>query len=317
MSETLRDVLTDIPLRIDVLDHGFVRLEECTPRLVPTGPGDCVCERAIVRCARISNTVYVEPAQTGSAAPVNAGSPQGEPAQRMSDAGLIRYLIRNYHTSPLECVQFTFHMRMPIFVAVHFLRHRTAKINQFSLRYAEAPADMMYRPSGTDSATASQSATNKQAREAGLVVDPEIDATRREVMRRAEDAAAALYDNYREMLGAGVAREVARSVLPAGQYTEMYYTMDLNNLLKLLQLRCDPHTQDETRRFAEAMRELIRPLVPVALAAFEDYHINALRLSAADIAAIAARLPELPRGGVSEKAEYRAKLARLGLSFAI
>lgn len=300
----LRDALADVPLRINVLDHGFVRLEECTPRLVPMyTSNNCVCEHAIVRCARVSNTVY------------GADDRPVDGAPRMSDAGLIRYLIRNYHTSPLECVQFTFHMRMPIFVAVHFLRHRTAKINQYSLRYAEAPADMMYHPSTVNSATASQSATNKQSRDAGLTIDETTDAARRAALRTAEDAAAAMYTHYKDLLTAGIAREVARSVLPAGQYTEMYYTIDLNNLLKLLLLRCDPHTQDETRRFAQAMMDLIRPLVPVALDAFERYHMNAIRLSSDDVAAIAAKLPELPSGGVSERADYRAKLVRLGLNF--
>jgi len=235
------DCLTLLPATTTYcLDDGFVRLVDVMPRLVPQGR---TIESAIVRSARVS-----------------FGQGLKTPEE---DARLVRYLIKNSHTSPLESVKFSFHIRCPLFVAVHLIRHRTANVNMFSQRYAESDDSYMH-PSQIEKGIRAPSKTNKQAG------DTEI--TNGEVIRLIEDTEALLdqiFVNYHKLLEAGVAKEVARFCLPQATYTELYYTMDLNNLLKFLRLRDDTHTQHETRVFAHAMKELIRPLLPVVFAETE------------------------------------------------
>lgn len=226
-----------------VLNHGFVRLVDSM--------GD---DAAIVQAARVS---------------YGAGT-----KTRNDDNGLIRYLMRNRHTTPFEMVEFKFHMRMPIFVARQWIRHRTASVNEYSGRYSEMPA-LFYVPEA-DRIT-KQSTVNKQGSDD-------------EIIENAADVAAALgseqagdYENYQANLRTGMSRELARINLPLSTYTEWYWKIDLHNLLHFLKLRLDSHAQYEIRVFAQAMADLIKPIVPMAWDAFEDYQLLSLNLSAREI----------------------------------
>lgn len=221
--------------KIDVLDHGFVRL-------IDHMGGDI----SITRAARVSyNAAW------------RAGENEG------SDARLIRYLWKNAHTSPFEAVEFQFEVKAPIFVFRQWHRHRVWSFNELSARYRELPAEF-YVPE--PNAIGTQSKDNKQARD--LSVDD---------MEKAESAAwmigessKASFRAYHELLSIGVPRELARSVLPVSTYSHMFAKVDLRNLLHFFDLRLHEHAQFEIRVYAEAMLELVRPIVPVAIQAWEE-----------------------------------------------
>jgi len=245
MSQETYDIYESLACKsIEVLDHGNVRLVDVMPRIVPV---DRTCECSIVQSARVS---------TGR------GLKNHE-----DDKKLIRYLYLHQHTSPFESVKFTFHIRAPIAVRTHFIRHRTANVNEFSQRYAPLDTvstkdDWFYKPSRS---LRSQSVVNKQGSGGQLTDDETV-----ELAEEGERLCEQIYNVYEALLKKGVAREVARMYLPLATYTEFYFTMDLHNLLKFLYLRDDIHTQEETRVFASAMRELITPLVPTVIDVFES-----------------------------------------------
>ena len=225
--------------KVDVLDHGFVRL-------IDSMGGDL----SIVRAARVSYD-----------AAWRAGEDQG------SDHRLIDYLWRNHHTTPFEAVTFTFEVKAPIFVFRQWHRHRTWSFNELSARYRELPEEF-YVPD--PALIGVQSASSKQARDVADADDDTLMLRRSQTLavRSACEEAFAL---YRELLGKGWPRELARSVLPVSTYSHMFATVDLLNLLKFLTLRCDAHAQYEIRVYAETMRELVRPIVPVTIAAWEAH----------------------------------------------
>lgn len=234
--------------RIDCLDKGFVRLIDVM--------GD---DAAIVQAARVS---------------YGSGT-----KKVLEDRGLIRYLLRHAHTTPFEMVEFKFHVKLPIFVARQWIRHRTANVNEYSGRYSEMK-DEFYTPHPND--IRPQSVANKQGRS---------DETLPEGM--AEQAANAFksgqdeaYAQYQEFLEQGIAREIARINLPVSNYTEWYWKIDLHNLFHFLRLRIDAHAQYEIRVFAEAIAELVQPFVPYAWEAFEDYVLNAHRMTAPELKVI-------------------------------
>ncbi len=216
-------------------EGGFVRLVDSLPRLVPTGRG---CDFAIVRNARVSTGTGLKSVE--------------------ADTKLVHRLAADYHTSPFESVSFVFHISCPLFVAIHFIRHRTAKINMFSQRYA--PVDRQnvdvqwYTPKPR-----LQSKHNHQGSETTPTTDDHLNS----LINQADDHIRHLFSLYEQMLDGGMAREVARYCLPESCYTTFYFEMDLNNLLKFFHLRCASDTQYETRVFAQAMKELIRPLLPM------------------------------------------------------
>ncbi len=220
--------------RIDVLDHGFVRL-------VDHMGGDL----SIVRAARVSYD-----------AAWRAGEDEGK------DAKLIGYLLKNRHTSPFEAVTFTFEVKAPIFVFRQWHRHRTWSFNEVSARYAELPEEF-YVPAVEQITT--QSTSNKQMRTTEQ--HPEAAAWSEIIRIRCADS----FRQYRSMLADGVPRELARAILPLGTYSHMFATVDLHNLFHFLQLRLHEHAQYEIRVYAEAMLTLIEPIVPVAAAAFRQY----------------------------------------------
>lgn len=220
--------------RVDVLDHGFVRLVD-----------HMGSDLSVSRAARVSYD-----------AAWRAGEDQG------SDERLIRYLWRNHHTTPFEAVQFTFEIKAPIFVFRQWHRHRTWSYNELSARYRELPEEF-YVPAIEHIGV--QSTDSKQARvmQNGWTIEAQL------AQQRIKEVAEHAFVQYRAMLSDGVPRELARSVLPVATYSHMFASVDLLNLLKFLTLRCDAHAQYEIRVYADAMRDLVRPIVPVCLAAWE------------------------------------------------
>lgn len=224
--------------RIDVLDHGFVRLIDSMG-----------ADLNVVRAARVSyNAAW------------RAGEDQG------SDARLIRYLWKNHHTTPFEAVTFTFEVKAPIFVFRQWHRHRMWSYNELSARYRELPEEL-YLPKPEN--VGIQSASSKQGREVTEADAALLDRRRNEVDMASECMEHA-FSRYQILLGAGWPKELARSVLPVATYSHMFASVNLFNLLKFLTLRCHAHAQYEIRVYAEAMRELIRPVVPVCVAAWEE-----------------------------------------------
>jgi thymidylate synthase (FAD) len=240
---------------LPVLDHGFVRVIDYM--------GD---DAAIVQAARVS---------------------YGRGTRRVSeDAGLIRYLMRHRHSTPFEMCEIKYHVKLPIFVARQWIRHRTANVNEYSARYSILDREF-YIPSPEQ--LAAQSSDNRQGR--GAVLQGAEAAHVLDLLR--EDATRT-YDHYAEMLnedGAdpgrqGLARELARMNLTLNTYTQWYWKSDLHNLFHFLSLRADPHAQHEIRVYAEAMLATVEAWVPAAFAAFRDYRLGAATFSAGMLAAL-------------------------------
>jgi thymidylate synthase (FAD) len=213
---------------VKVLDHGFVKL-------IDSMGGDL----SIVRAARVSFD-----------AAWRVGLDSGD-----SDNRLIRYLWKNKHTTPFEAVTFTFEVKAPIFVIRQWHRHRTWSYNELSARYRELPEEF-YVPGEIGV----QSKDNKQGRSADTRSTLDNDVLRSAIKASAE----ASFDTYRRLLAQDVPRELARSVLPVNTYTHMFATVNLLNLFRFLTLRTDSHAQYEIRVYADAILELIKPIVPVA-----------------------------------------------------
>lgn len=245
-SESLNsELFTPIPC----LDKGFVRLVDVM--------GD---DAAIVQAARVS---------------YGSGTKQVH-----EDRGLIRYLLRHAHTTPFEMVEFKFHIKLPIFVARQWIRHRTANVNEYSGRYSEMK-DEFYVPSADQ--VRPQSTLNKQGR-AEEAFDHEA-AT--DIITSLEQSQRQQYDEYQSYLERGLAREIARIALPVSNYTEWYWKIDLHNLFHFLRLRIDSHAQYEIRVYGEAMAAIVKQVVPMAWEAFEDYMLHARRFSAPELRVLA------------------------------
>ncbi|WP_411836994.1 FAD-dependent thymidylate synthase [Paracoccus sp. ME4] len=238
-----------------VLDHGLVRVIDYM--------GD---DAAICQAARVSYGKGTKSVQ--------------------NDEGLIRYLMRHWHSTPFEMCEVKFHVKLPVFVARQWIRHRTANVNEYSARYSILDREF-YIPAPEH--LAAQSAQNNQGR--GEVLQGEeaqrvLDLLREDAMRS--------YDHYEAMLGTdgqqGLARELARMNLPANIYTQWYWKVDLHNLLHFLRLRADAHAQYEIRAYADLMCDITQAWVPAAFAAFRDYRMNAVNLSAQAAAVLRRRL---------------------------
>lgn len=243
-----QDILDDMDAQrweyrtLKILDHGFIRLIDHM--------GD---DATIAKRARLSNDLD-EAAKTID-----------------DDAKLIDYLWRNAHTSPFEMVEFTFEMKLPIFVARQLVRHRTASLNEISGRYVELPEEF-YIPEDFHLAADKV----KQGRSNDVHGDSRAyKALYRQLMKKAFFA-------YQGAIKDGVSKEEARIVLPLATYTRWAWKMDLNNLLKFLKLRTDSHAQYEIRVYADAMLELIRPIVPAAVEAWERHTRDGIQLDAVE-----------------------------------
>lgn len=259
MGETRRPTvaaLEDI-LHIEhpVLDHGFVRVIDYM--------GD---DAAIVQAARVS---------------------YGRGTKKVNeDRALIRYLMRHWHSTPFEMCEIKLHVKLPIFVARQWVRHRTANINEYSARYSILDREF-YTPSREQ--LAAQTTTNRQGRDTAL---NENEAAH--VLHLLRDDAERSYAAYRQLLNdpddpdyrtdrTGLTRELARIGLSLSTYTQWYWKTDLHNLFGFLRLRADLHAQFEIRAYAELIRDVVRRWVPVSCEAFEDYRMNAVSLSAAEV----------------------------------
>ncbi|MCQ0971566.1 FAD-dependent thymidylate synthase [Paracoccus sp. TK19116] len=238
-----------------VLDHGFVRVVDYM------GDDAAICQAARVSYGRGTKSVQ-------------------------NDEGLIRYLMRHWHSTPFEMCEAKFHVKLPVFVARQWIRHRTANVNEYSARYSILDREF-YIPAPEH--LAAQSTQNNQGR--GEVLEGEeaarvLDMLRADAMRS--------YDHYEAMLSQdgqqGLARELARMNLPANIYTQWYWKVDLHNLLHFLRLRADPHAQYEIRAYADAMCQIVVDWVPAAFGAFRDYRMDAVSLSAQAVAVLQRRL---------------------------
>jgi thymidylate synthase (FAD) len=237
---------------IPVLDHGFIRVIDYM--------GD---DTSIVQSARVS---------------------YGKGTKKVStDEGLIRYLMRHWHSTPFEMCEIKYHVKLPIFIARQWIRHRTANVNEYSARYSILDKEF-YIPAKEQ--LSAQATNNRQGR-GDLITGPQAD----EVLKILKDDAVRTYDNYEKMLNerfdgtiidekkSGLARELARMNLTLNSYTQWYWKTDLLNLMNFLFLRGDSHAQYEIRVYAEKMLETVKKWVPITHAAFLDYRVGAAHLS--------------------------------------
>ncbi len=245
------------------LDHGFIRLVDVM--------GD---DAAIVQAARVS---YGQGTKT-----VN------------EDRGLIRYLMRHKHTSPFEMVELKFHVKLPIFIARQWIRHRTANVNEYSGRYSEMK-DECYLPELEQ--IRFQAKNNKQGRSDESLDQLEGTA----VSNIISEGQSSAFGDYKEMLDKGVAREIARINLPLSTYTEWYWKIDLHNLLHFIRLRLDAHAQYEIRVFAEAIAEMLKIIVPLTWEAFEDFTLYNINFSRKEIDVLKDLIKEFPDSEALEK----------------
>ena len=248
-AETLRAVSPGLEAHLytahEVLDHGFVRVIDYM------GDDAAICQAARVSYGRGTKSVQ-------------------------NDEGLIRYLMRHWHSTPFEMCEIKLHVKLPVFVARQWIRHRTANVNEYSARYSILDREF-YIPAPEN--IAAQSVVNNQGR--GEVLEGDEAARVLDILKT--DSARA-YDNYEAMISQegqqGLARELARMNLPANIYTQWYWKVDLHNLFHFLRLRADAHAQYEIRVYAEAIAAVVADWVPFAYRAFEDYRMGGATLSA-------------------------------------
>ncbi|WP_026873528.1 FAD-dependent thymidylate synthase [Inquilinus limosus] len=274
---------------LPVLDHGFVRVIDYM--------GD---DSAVVQAARVS---------------------YGRGTKKVSeDEGLIRYLMRHWHTTPFEMCEIKFHVKLPIFVARQWIRHRTANVNEYSARYSILDREF-YLPAPEH--LAAQSRNNRQGRDAvleGEEASRVLDLLREDAERCWRDYAWMLNE---EIDGSepvdpnrqGLARELARMNLTLNTYTQWYWKTDLHNLMHFLRLRADPHAQYEIRAYADVMLDAMERWVPLSTRAFRDYRMNAATISAPGLAVLrrllAGETVSQPDSGLSPR-EWRELMAVLG-----
>lgn len=264
---------------IPVLDHGFVRVVDYMGN-----------DSAIVQAARVS---------------------YGKGTKKVNqDAGLINYLLRHRHTTPFEMCEIKFHLKMPIFVARQWIRHRTANVNEYSARYSVLEKEF-YIPSVEE--LAAQSSKNHQGRSDERLSDAEA-ARVIEILKGDADQC---YQHYEELMNCsaegnildenrkGIARELARMNLPINIYTQWYWKIDLHNLMHFLHLRADAHAQYEIRVFAKAMLDVVQKWVPITYAAFMDHRAGATEISSKGMAVVKRMLngenPAFENSGMSKR----------------
>jgi thymidylate synthase (FAD) len=248
-----------VPEAEEILDREFPVLDKGFIRLVDYMGGD---ER-VVQSARVSYG--------------------GGTKSYREDAGLIDYLLRNRHTSPFEQVVLTFHVKLPIFVARQWIRHRTARLNEISGRYSVMKDDF-YVPAPGD--IAPQSGDNKQ----GRAEEPLDAAAAGEVRAGFEAGQRRAYAEYARLVEGGIARELARINLPLSLYTEWYWQIDLHNLFHFLELRLDPHAQREIRLYGEVLFDLARKVAPRCCESFERHRLGGVSFSSEEFAELRRRL---------------------------
>lgn len=243
---------------IKVLDKGFVRLVDCMPRWIPQGSEELRCDYSIAEAARVSYG--------------------GQTKDPISDIRLVRYLLRNKHTSPFEMVKFKFHIKLPIFVQRQLIRHRTANVNEISGRYTQL-VDEFYQPEELRA----QSKTNKQgSSKEKLLMDEQLHDIYAQYKHKNDE----VYELYEGLIKYGVAKEVARICLPQNIYTELYWCIDLHNLMHFLTLRNSEHAQFEIREYAKALYSLIQGLCPISTKAYEDFFVGSVSFSTKELSLV-------------------------------
>lgn len=243
-----------VPAAEEILDKEFQVLDKGFVRMVDYYGSDS----RIVQAARVS---YGEGTKTVS-----------------QDGALIDYLLRHQHTSPFEQVVFTFHLKMPIFVARQWVRHRMGRMNEVSGRYS-IMKDEFYVPE--NSCISKQSTNNKQGR-GEVFEENQAKEFQAEFIKGQQKA----YEVYKDMVEKGIAREIARINLPLALYTEFYWQMDLHNLFHFLKLRLDSHAQYEIRLYAEKILEIIKTVCPMAVSSFENTMEKAVSFNGEEMEAL-------------------------------
>lgn len=286
---------------ISCLDKGFVKLIDCMPRLVPDG--EETADYAIPKAARMS---YMRDRKT-----------------LQEDITLTRYLKRNNHSSPFEKIKFQFIIKLPIFVARQLIRHRMVNLNELSGRYTEMPEEY-FLPNSDD--MRSQSKSNSQGSD-GLIDEANIPSRLEEIEYISDECFAVYHRNLEN----GIAKEISRIVLPLSTYTVWDWTIDLHNLLHLLDVRCDHHAQKEIQIYANAILDIVRPIIPHTIEAWEDYspYRNGLLLTRFEVESLKKYLLEVeelkrvtkntelyieqiePKNKF-ERAEWKQKLEKIG-----
>ena len=284
-SPGLEQILYEV---LPVLDHGFVRVLDYM--------GD---DGAVVQAARVS---------------------YGKGTRKvMEDQGLINYLMRHRHSTPFEMCEIKYHVKLPIFVARQWIRHRTANVNEYSARYSILDREF-YVPEPEH--LAAQATSNRQGRGEVLTGDDNA-----RVLNLLREDAERNYAHYQEMLNlddngdvlddsrTGLARELARMNLSLNYYSQWYWKIDLHNLLHFLSLRADAHAQFEIREYADVMMDTVKKWVPQTFSAFEDYRMGGAHLSAKGLEIVKRMLDgedvTQPDSGLSKR-EWSELMAQLG-----
>lgn len=262
-----------VGLKFPALDHGFVRVVDFMGS-----------DSAIVQAARVS---YGDGTKT-----VN------------EDKGLINYLMKHKHTSPFEMCEIKLHIKLPMFIARQWIRHRTANVNECSARYSILPEEY-YIPELQN--ILPQSEMNKQCR--GGEISPEFAKDAQSLIRESSKRS---YEDYQALLGDeenGIAREIARGVLPVNMYTEWYWKIDLHNLLHFIRLRIHPHAQYEIRVYAQILADIVKQWCPLAYGAFEEHVLGGQTFSKSQMEVLKSLL-----AGVEINAENLSNLSKRELA---
>ena len=223
---------------------------------------------------------------------------------------LVTYLWKNWHTSPTELAQITFRLVVPKFVAIHFIRHRTAHINELSQRYAEMKGENFYNPLECEFGVREGCKVNKQS--SALISDPEKKKNIETLLEKANQLQKETHCIYHQLIEAGLCKEVARSYLPMSEYTTLYYQMDLNNLAKMLYLRCDAATQMETQKISLKMMELAEQFFPISIGILKE-RMEGVHLLSSEVEVLKGEKSIDSVASISEKKALKEKAEILGI----
>ena len=234
-----------------VLKNGFVKLIDCMPRQIPLDSRKLMCDSAIVQAARVSYGQGLKDYET--------------------DSKLINYLYKHKHTSPFEMVKFKFHVKAPIFVARQWFRHRMGNYNEISGRYSELKEEIYFPDK-----VSSQSKINKQlSANDNLLENERVNNLFKNYIIDSNQQ----FKNYNDLINIGVSREIARIGLPLNTFTEFYFSIDLHNLLNFIKLRNSKNAQYEIKEYASKIQEIIEPLCPITMKAFNNYKTITLSIN--------------------------------------
>ena len=260
-------------------NNGFVKLVDILPRVIPDNQMYMLCDSAIVQAARVSYS--------------------GGTTTKNTDKSLIKYLLKNAHTTPFEMVQFKFHIKAPLFVIRQWQRHRMSSYNELSARYSIIE-DSFWIPENLRK----QDYINKQGSTEYLESELNSDLINL-IQNHQKDS----YNLYEKLLSNGVSRELARTILPLSINSEFYWKIDLHNLLRFINLRSDHHAQYEIRMYSDAIKKIVKKYCPITMEAFEEYTAESIRFSKTDIDCL--NTNKLPTGSKSSLMEFNEKISKI------